>query len=197
MILVSMFAFIVARSVVEKIIEQSGRNKRDNGFEQLKADAVGQHPDAPVSEAIRQESVESATKKLNVETDAQKRAQSAAAMFWGFLFVNTRERAEFCREQGVDIQPFVSAFEQAHANQIAKAKSILARTATDEEKLYTEIEPLLRKAVVQDMNDIATAKKISLKSACQFISNNALALAGDMHISKVQPTVYNALMSGN
>lgn len=169
--------------------------KSENASEQLQADAKQKHPDMPLSEAIQQERIERSTEKLASETDEVKRKTLAADMFLGFFFVNARTRPEFCSEQGVNIQPFVNAFEDAHANEIAKARSIKARASVDEKKLYTLIQPQLRKTIVQNMNDIATSEKISLKEVCQRFSENADAIVQEMQLAKVHPVLFKALTS--
>ena len=49
--------------------------------------------------------------------------------------------------------------------------------------------------ILQDMNDIAAANKLSVKEACQLIAENADNLVKEMHLSKMQPAVYQALSS--
>ncbi|MGH8556766.1 MAG: hypothetical protein ACRESZ_04755 [Methylococcales bacterium] len=132
---------------------------------------------------------------MSAETNDQKRANTAADMFWGFYFVNVRERSEFCEEQATNIQTFVKAFEKIHVNEFSKAKSIYARSSADENKVYTLLKPQLRKIILQDMNDIAATNKITLKQACELIAENADVLVKEMHLSKAQPAVYYALSS--
>jgi len=198
-VLGTIIAFVVIGAVMKSVVraprERDAISKGEKFMEQLQADATRKHPDIPISQAMRQESSERATQKLTSETDELKRTNIAADMFWGFFFLNTRERPEFCREQGVDIQPFVKAFELAHKNEIAKARSIYARASVDEKTLHTAMKPQIRKALFQDMNDIATSTKSSLKEVCQVFSEKTDAIAQEMHISKVQPMVFKVLAS--
>jgi hypothetical protein len=191
--------FVVIAAIVKSVVraprERDANSKVEKFMEQLQADAIRKHPDIPFSQAIQQESSERASEKLTSETDELKRTNRAADMFWGFFFINAIERPEFCREQGVDIQPFVKAFELAHENEIAKARSIYARVSVDETKLYTAMKPQMRKALVQDMTDTATSIKSSVKEVCHAFSENADAIAQEMHLSKVQPVVFKVLTS--
>jgi len=188
-------AFVAVKYGMEAYREHEAIAKVEKSLDQLKADATQKHPDVPISIAMQQEATEKATKTITSETDELRRANTAADMFWGFYFVNVRERPEFCREQGVDIQPFVKAFERVHVNEVAKARSIYAGVSADENKTYMLIKPQLRKLIVQDMNDIATSNKISVKEGCQLISENADTLIKEMHLSKMQPAVFQALSS--
>jgi hypothetical protein len=190
-------AFILIKTVVKSVLraprESESVGMAEKTWERLQADATKKHPDIPRSEAIQRESSARATEKLTSETDDLKRTNAAADMFWGFFFINTRARHQFCQEQGVDLQPFVQVFEHAHKNEITKARSIYARASMNEEKLYSLIKSEARQMVVQDMNDIAASNKFSIKEGCQMLSDNANAFVQEMHISKVHPMVFKAL----
>jgi hypothetical protein len=113
----------------------------------------------------------------------------------GFYLVNTRERSLYCKEQGVDIQPFVTAFQQAHQPELAKAKSQLAKVGITEDQLYDLTRKQLREVIAQDMKDLATAGKSDVAGACQTVASNGETLAKELHISKSQPAVYQTLNS--
>ena len=188
-------AFIAVKYGMQAYREHQSVAKVEQSLNQLQSDATQKHPDVPVSVAVQQEATEQASKKIAAETNDQKRANTAADMFWGFYFVNVRERPEFCGEQGTNIQSFVKAFERIHAKEYSKAKSIYAQSSADENKVYSLLKPQLRKMILQDMNDIASTNKVTLKQACELIAENSDALVKEMHLSKVQPAVYQALSS--
>lgn len=188
-------AFVAVKYGMHAYREHQSVAKVEQSLSQLQVDATQKHPDVPVSVAVQQEATERASKKMAAEPDDQKRANTAADMFWGFYFINVRERPEFCRVQGADIQLFVKAFERIHTNEFAKAKSLYVRSSADENKLYALLKPQLHKMILQDMNDVAATNKISLKAACTLLAENADALVKEMHFSKVQPAVYQALSS--
>jgi hypothetical protein len=108
--------------------------------------------------------------------------------------VNNRARPEFCNELGVDISTFVTAFESNHSSEITKARALLAKASYQEDKLYELTKTQLQQAIVQDMNDIASKNNITPKGACELVAQNGKDLATFIHISKIQPAVYNALM---
>ncbi len=192
-ILAFIAAFLAVKYGMQAYREHQSVAKVEQSLSQMQTEAAQKHPDAPASIALQQLATEQASKKIASETDAQKRASTAADMFWGFYFINVRERPEFCREQGTDIQPFVKAFEKGHTKELTQARTIYARSSADENKVYALLKTQFRKMIQQDMNDIAIANKITLKEACQLISENGESLAKEMHLSKVQPAVYQAL----
>ncbi len=194
-ILAFIITFLAGKYGIEAYREHQAVSKVEQSLSKMQTEAAQKYPDAPVSIALHQVATEQASKKIASETDVQKRASIAADMFWGFYFSNVRERPEFCREQGADIQPFVKAFEKGHAKEFTQARTIYARSSADESEVYALFKPQLRKMIQQDMNDIATANKVTLKEACQLIAENGESLAKEMHLSKMRPAVYQALSS--
>jgi hypothetical protein len=83
--------------------EKSFISMSTNHIENVKKSASEKHPDMPLSESMGTEFREEATSKLDSESNADEKFKSAVSMFMGFYLMNTRERPEFCREQGVDI----------------------------------------------------------------------------------------------
>lgn len=193
-VLVIVAVFIAVRFGIQAYNEQGAMAAAEDKIDQIRQRAAQNHPDMQTSEAMRQEAVAMASEKLNAETDQRKRLTTAASNFMGFYLINTRERAKYCLENGVDISPFVSAFEQGHAAEYAKARTALAGAPVTEDKLYAMLQPQLRPLIVQDMTDIASQNNVSIKGACELIADNGAALADQMHISKAQPVVYMALM---
>lgn len=168
----------------------------EKAVNQIKAEAAKNYPDLPAAEAQALQSRQHMTAKLANEGDPRKRKGSAASAFLGFFLANTRERSAYCREQGIDIQPFVAAFERAHAKEVDKARSILAELKIDDEQLYALIKPQLRRMITEDMEQIASANSTSLGAACEFIAHNGEALTAQMQFALTQPEVHRVLLSG-
>jgi hypothetical protein len=170
--------------------------KAESSIAQVKEDATRKRPDLPVSEALRQEAVERAGQTLEAEGDARKRRMIAASNFMGFYLVNTRERAGLCREQGVDIAQFVSAFERDHVAELGFARTALKDSPVGEEELHSMLKTQLRDMVRQDMQDVASAAKTSLKGACELVAENGTSVASEIHFSKAQPAAHRVLTGG-
>lgn len=165
-------------------------------LDQVRKEGMEKRPDLAPSEAIRREAVAQTTQQLAAESDRDKRLATAASNFLGFYLINTRERVAFCNERGVSIGPFAAAFERGHAAELAKARAIMANAPLSEDKLYEMLQPQLRQMIAQDMKDIAEGNKVSVQAACQLIATNGEPLAAEMHISKMQPAVYQVLVEG-
>jgi hypothetical protein len=148
------------------------------------------------SVAAQQEATESMARKLARQSGAE-RAGTAADNFWGFYLINTRARRDYCAGKGVDIGPFVRAFEDYHAPEVAIATEIYRaspeRPGVD--KLYEMIKPDVEATVAQDQADMAAGLHVSQKEACEFLLKNAEAMLAEVNLKKMQPAVYSALHS--
>lgn len=195
-IAVCLVVFVGVQYGIEYYREQNVIANVDHAFEKLKSDAAIKHPNSDLSTAIKQEAISQSEIKLKSETSKQRKLENAAGMFMGFFFVNTKTRPQFCNNQGVNIQPFVTFFEKKHVNELIQAKSILSGAGITQEKLYSMLEPQLGKVIAQDMNDVALQDKISMKDACTLLANNAEAIVEEMQISKTQSQVYQLLNDG-
>lgn len=197
---ISIIAFQVGMREYLKKQEYEDRAREakeaENLIKKTEEDAVKKHPGDSVYVAIQKEA-ENKAKSLASETDIGKRSLSAAGMFYGFYFLNTRARLVFCKILGVDISSFVKEFERIHIDELSKAKSILARSKMDEAKLYSLVESQQRHFVDDDMKKMAISNHISEKQACQFIDQSAKVIANEMHISKVNNDIYTVLKSVN
>jgi hypothetical protein len=125
--------------------------------------------------------------------DLQKQNEAADA-FFAFYFINTRARRDLCMANGVDIRAFVDAFARVHAAEYAQAKALYQKSGASEEAAYTAMKPSLPEMVSRDMRDIASAEQIG--EACRLLAADADALATEMHLSKLQPAVFEALSAG-
>jgi len=152
--------------------------------------------ETPVAEVTPQQANVQSTNKLTPEADRRKRLNDAAANFLGFYLLNVRVRPDYCKGQGVDIASFVNTFKSEHESELARARAVLGGISISEEEYYNGALPRLRKVVNQDMNDIATARKLTIKQTCEEIATNGAAIAAGLHISKVQPAIYQVLTGG-
>jgi len=195
------FAFLVAFFGVKAAKQywwdsraiESGLASASKELDQMREQAVKGNPGVPVSEAFRQEAVKQSTAKLASQS-GDKKQDTAADMYFGFLFVNTKARPEFCREYGVEIPAWTHAFEQLHTKETAQARAIYAKASVDENSLVPLLLEQWRKVISDDMTGIANTNNISIKEACQLFAERGSEFAMKMHISTVQPAVYKALM---
>lgn len=151
-------------------------------------------PEERPSAVAQQEATESMARKLARQTGAE-RAGTAADNFWGFYLINTRARLDYCAGKGVDIGPFVRAFEDYHAPEVAIAKDIYRASPERPpvDKLYEMIRADVEATVAQDQTDMAAGLHVSQKEACAFLVKNTDAMLAEVNLKKMQPAVYAAL----
>ncbi|SIT38029.1 exported hypothetical protein [Paraburkholderia piptadeniae] len=161
--------------------------------EQLRREAAARHPDQPLSLAMAKDASAQMSAELRNEPDEKKRQFRAAAAFYGFYEANTIVRAEYCRELGVDITPFVKAFESRHVELLQKAKKLSADFPTTVEHAMELIKPQLREVTAQEIADAAAKGKMSKKQVCAFVAGHADAIASRATFAKAQPDAYAML----
>lgn len=188
-------ALVVAYIAVYTFRTWSTEDPAETILKELQVAAAKNSPELSQAEGIQRE----ATKRAGAMVESQsgdKQANVAASVFWGFLFVNTRSRPQFCKELGVDIAPFVDAFQRIHTAEIAKAQAIFTRnSSTTPDQLFAKLEPQLRKTMEIDMEDLAASQNLSMLETCRLISVHGIAIANEMRLSKMQPSVHKALMA--
>lgn len=173
--------------------QETAVREAKGAIDKIREDAVKKHPELLESEAMRQEALELSRKTLEGKADMSDRRRAAAQQFFGAYFLNARSRPEFCREQGIDISPFVSAYKNEHAKEVARAWQF-AQVQTGEDQYYELVKSVLVGFVAKDMRDIATAQGTTLKGACQLFVENSEQIAKALHMSVANPTLYAALM---
>jgi hypothetical protein len=141
-------------------------------MDEMQAAADRKHPDMPKTDALKKMAAEEATRQLATKS-AREQAMSAANMFWGFYFTNTVGRVEYCRARGVDIAPFVTAFDAAHADEKHRAQLISAKAGTDPAELRALLASQFPAFIEQDMKDTAMGAKLPLEQMCPFFNENA------------------------
>lgn len=141
-------------------------------LDQLRQDAARNHPDMAQSDAMKLEANQLASKMIQ-QGDAGERARTAAGLFFGGYYMNTRARAEYCRQRGVDLAPFVKAYEAANREDFARASAILARYRITPEALIPALQTQFVKVVDQDMKDFASGAQVDLDSVCPLFNENA------------------------
>jgi hypothetical protein len=143
---------------------------------QLRADAAKAHPEMAQSDAMKKVALDRAREAMNTG-DARRRAQTAASIFFGAYFMNTRAKPEYCRKRGTDIAPFVAAYEESHRREFERARAILLEAGLDPERLAPSLQEQFVAMVDQDMKDFATGAQVPLDSVCTLYNENARAIA--------------------
>lgn len=144
--------------------------------EKVRAEAAQKHPGLSQTDAMKQVAAAKAADTMR-ETSPGQRSRVAAEAVFGAYFMNTRVRPAHCRQLGVEIAGFASAYERIHAEELAKAKAIYAEQGRSPEAFATLLGPAMQRMVEQDMRDIAQARSMSPAKTCSVFNDNADAFA--------------------
>jgi len=157
----------------------------------VRAEAAQQHPGLSQTDGMKQVAAAWAASTMRGTSPGQ-RARVAAEAVFGSYFMNTRVRQAHCRQLGVEIAAFGSAYERIHAEELAKAKAIYVEQGRSPEEFATLLGPAMQRMVEQDMRDIAQARGMSPEKTCSAFNENA-----DVFARAIQqpPAIREALMT--
>jgi hypothetical protein len=147
----------------------------------LKAEAKRKYPGMAESAAMKRVADQRASDILRTG-DKRTRARSAAEIFFGAYFMNTRARAGYCRRNGVDLTPFVTAYERAHRVELDRATAILADAGIDPASLPYKLQSISVPAAQQDMEDIARAENLPTQHVCALFNEKADEIVKSMQL---------------
>ena len=169
-------------------------------LEEMKARAAKEQPDRPAAYVVQEEVQKKGAADLaKAVSNPAKQADIAADQFVGFYFVNTKARAAYCKELGVDISPFVQAFAKEHQALYQKSRMIHNRDPHGADMIETEtyktIAPHMRQVIADETKAAAQQNNITEKQLCQALAEHAQELVPEMMLEKINPPLYQAMMS--
>lgn len=135
--------------------------------------AAAKKQGVPKTEAMREAGLAKVAAKLDAAEGADEKAVSAAEIFFGYLYMNTKARVAYCRERGVDIGPFTRAFTEFNATELARANTVFAGEGVDPETLWPMAQEGMMKLVAQDMKDVSASVGVPLEKTCAFFNEHA------------------------
>lgn len=159
--------------------------------DKVRAEAVRQHPGVSQTDAMKKVVAAKAGATMR-NTSPEQRHRIAAEAAFGAYFMNTRVRQVHCRQLGVEIAAFSSAYERIHAAELAKAKAIYAEQQRSPEAFATLLGPAMQRMIEQDMRDIAQARRMTPEKTCAAFNDNAEAFARAIQLP---PEIRQALLS--
>jgi hypothetical protein len=145
-------------------------------LDKLKADAQQKHPNMATSDAMKVEATRQASAMLE-QGNADTRAKTAAGIFFGAYYMNTRARPAYCQQRGVDLATFVAAYDQVHREELSHARKVFARIGIDPESMVPKIQSQFVSVIEQDMKDFAAGAQVPLDKTCEMFNQNAKMLA--------------------
>lgn len=140
--------------------------------DKLRAEAAKAHPNMVPSDAMKEVSAQRTHEALS-RGDREDRARTAASVFFGAFYMNTRARPEYCRKRGVDLSPFVAAYNEAHRAELERARAIFLKGGLDPDMLAPALRAEFLTMVDQDMKDFAAGAQVPLDQVCAQFNQNA------------------------
>lgn len=166
-------------------------------MDDMRAKAAAEHPDKPVALAFQEEALKSTAEALAKES-GDKKADTAADQFIGFYMANVRTRPDYCKALGVDISPFTNEFIAQHKDLYSKSRMIHARSpyAPDkiENEMFKQLQPTFKKTIQDDLALAAKQNNATEKDVCEVFASNGKEMAAEMHLSKLAPALYQAMV---
>ena len=138
----------------------------------IEEQAARKYPDLPKAEAMARFAREQAGQQLAGKSGDDRDA-SAAQMFYGFYYMNTQARADWCRARGADLSQWQATFVRAYSREKAAADAILARAGRDPRQIVGMIGNSLSGFVDKDMREIASGANAPLEEVCPLLNQNA------------------------
>ncbi|MBD9470196.1 hypothetical protein [Pseudoxanthomonas sp. PXM01] len=157
----------------------------------MRAKAEASNPDMAKTDALKAYVATESAKQFD-DMGARERAFSAASMFWGFDYMNVRARADYCRQRGVDLTPFVTAFLATHRLERERSRAVAAAEGVDLDQQEAKVREVIMGQVEQDMKDVALGAQIPVEKTCDLFNENAEQLAAFIQLP---PHVKTALMA--
>lgn len=144
--------------------------------DRLEAEARRAHPGMAPSDAMKEVALRQAREAM-AQGDAKTRAQKAAGIFFGAYVMNTRARPAWCRQRGVDLTPFATAYTRVHRDELARTQAIFAEAGLNPETFAAPLETQFVPMVEQDMRDFANGAGVPLDKACAVFNEKAEQIA--------------------
>lgn len=192
----SVIAVNLASPVILEAAIQNSTKKADAKIIQAIAEAkpIG---GKSASEALAENMQKRAAEELN-KSEGRNKQHTAAAQFFGFYFINTRARPEYCDSLGVAIPSFVKEFDNLNKRQLIAARQILETSLNPgEERLYQNMKPSIFKTVVFGIKDQAKQYKMTERQFCEATEANAKEIARSFTFDIMLPAQSKLLLEAN
>lgn len=150
-----------------------------------------------LSENLRLKVMEETKKRLSTTTNQLEKLNTVTYQFYGFYFMNTRARFDYCEGLGIRITTFVNAFKSSHKNELEKADAVFHEQNISKEKLWSIISNTssFKNTLELDMES-AENQGVSKEEFCVYLaSEDSIDLVNEMHFSKRATDQWKILMN--
>lgn len=174
--------------------KQPGTNIVENELAQIKEVAAEKYPDLPPDEAAARVAEERNAARMESH-GVPDRQILAAVGFSTFYRANTSARSSYCTDAGVDISPFIAAFQQAHGVELSTAEAIFRTSGTDFDQDWQALRPSAEAWARDDMQQIASQRGTDARGACELFANQPAEVAKLLNYAGTKPEERTVLLS--
>ncbi len=161
---------------------QQGQQIASKYVDKWQSEDARKYPGLSQVKVMQKTAEEKSAQTLASAGNADNREELAADTFFGFYFMRTRQHVTYCRQRGVDISGFISAFTAAHRAVLSKAESIFVRSQRDPEVFWQMIQPQASQLEDQLMSALASDLRVSPDQVCQYLARHSQQMATYDHM---------------
>jgi hypothetical protein len=191
-------AGLLAWNVAAKIMVDNTLNspaaQAEGEVYKMEREAQRQQPGKPIAVAMNNYAIGKASEELAATASPEERRLKAAQIFIGYYLINTRGRAEYCQERGVDVSAFVDEFARLHRPQYDRAAALLEAKRVTVEKIWSITRGAMERPLKHDMGSYGPPPRPGQPSACEELAKRAKFFARKLDLRERQPDVHSALM---
>lgn len=140
-----------------------------------------------------QADAEPASSKRAGTTTANSTQHQAAMKFFGFYHLNTRARAAYCGNLGVDMSAFNTKFRQTQTANHQRAAAIIARSGLSEDQVYEQSRVELSSAIASEQEQIAQKMGLPAAMGCAVMVKHADKVIPGIDFAKIMPEEHRTL----
>jgi hypothetical protein len=155
--------------------------------------SCSQNRKTPYQESLEQDAKARKEEFFAATNDATKKREFGIGHFFGYYLINVETKVNYCRQLGVDISPFITAFREANKDIYVKATSLLAKQGLTENQTLFKMEDQLVNLTFKIMADQAAAQKITTTVVCERLRDFG-SKDPNLAYRKSSPDVYRMLM---
>ena len=150
----------------------------------------------PYEDSLKQDAKNRQDTFFASTSDKTERLAFAIGNFFGFYLINVESKANYCRELGVDISPFIIAFKSVNHDIYDKASSLAAKNGLTENGMLFKMQQQLVDLTYKLMADQAQVQSITTTAVCERLRDYG-ARDPMLGYEKSNPSVYQMLMTAN
>ncbi|MCV2401729.1 hypothetical protein OFY17_02415 [Marinomonas sp. C2222] len=176
-----------------KKLSYDDSEERDQ-FQELVGEAQEKYPDDNEIVALTKLAEEKSSNYFESNASLRDKQAKAADIFFGYYLINVKAREDFCKGIGIDISHFTYLFKASVNREFLIAKAIRKYTPYEINQLYIQSRPSIDALVKKDMESLSSRNNLSIKDGCRYLINKGKDIVEFIHISNVNPNVYEVLI---